>query len=151
STFVDRVIGVVSTLIPVRVLTPADFGIVAMAQSFLFLAQLISAFGFEVALINNPAASDDHYLSAWTMNVIMGTCIFLIVIVAAQPVADFYEQPRVFWVVCALGLSPLIGGFENIGVVAFRKELNFHKEFAFQISKKVVSFVTVVPLALWWG
>jgi lipopolysaccharide exporter len=150
-TFVDRVIGFVSTLILVRVLAPADFGIVAMALSFIFLAQLISAFGFDVALINNQAATDDHYHSAWTMNVIMGTCIFLIVIAAAQPVADFYEQPRVFWVVCALGLSPLIGGFENIGVVAFRKELNFHKEFAFQISKKVVSFVTVVPLALWWG
>jgi lipopolysaccharide exporter len=150
-TFVDRAIGFVSTLILVRVLSPADFGIVAMALSFIFLAQLISAFGFDVALIHNRDANDDHYHSAWTMNVIMGTCILLLTIVAAQPVARFYDQPEVFWVVCALGLSPFIGAFENIGVVAFRKELDFRKEFAFQISRKIVSFATVVPLALWWG
>jgi O-antigen/teichoic acid export membrane protein len=51
--------------------------------------------------------------------------------------------------VCALAIGPLISGVENIGVVAFRKELNFRREFVFQISRKLVGFVVVVPLAFW--
>lgn len=149
-TLVDRSIGLVSTLFLVRVLSPHDFGIVAMALSFIFLAQLLAAFGFDVALIHNREATEEHYHSAWTLNLIMSVAIFLIALAAAQPVATFYEEPVVFWIVCALALSPLIGGFENIGVVAFRKELDFRKEFAFQISRKIVSFIVVVPLAFFW-
>ena len=44
---------------------------------------------------------------------------------------------------------PLIGGAENIGIVAFRKELDFRKEFVFQLSRKLAGFVVAVPLAFW--
>ncbi len=149
-TAVDRTLGLVSTLILVRVLLPADFGIVAMAFSFIALAQLISAFGFDVALIHKQDASEAHYHSAWTLNVMLGALITLITLAAAQPIADFYNTPDVFWVVCALALLPLIGGSENIGVVAFRKDLNFDKEFKFQISRKIIGFAVTVPLAFWF-
>jgi O-antigen/teichoic acid export membrane protein len=68
---------------------------------------------------------------------------------AAAPAATFYAEPALFWVLCWLALGPLIGGFENIGVVAFRKELRFRSEFAFQISRKLAGFAVTVPLAFW--
>lgn len=148
-TAVDRTLGLVSTLILVRVLLPADFGIVAMAFSFIALAQLISAFGFDVALIHKQDATEAHYHSAWTLNVLLGALITAITLAAAQPIADFYNTPDVFWVVCALALLPIIGGCENIGVVAFRKDLDFNKEFKFQISRKIIGFAVTVPLAFW--
>ena len=148
-TVVDRTLSLVSTLILVRILLPADFGIVAMAFSFVALAQLLSAFGFDVALIHKQDAKEAHYHSAWTLNVTLGVVIALVTLAAAQPVADFYNTPDVFWVVCALALMPIIGGCENIGVVAFRKDLDFDKEFRFQVSRKIIGFAVTVPLALW--
>jgi lipopolysaccharide exporter len=148
-TVVDRSLSLVSTLILVRILLPADFGIVAMAFSFIALAQLLSAFGFDVALIHKQDASEAHYHSAWTLNVALGAVISLVTLVAAQPVADFYNTPDVFWVVCALASLPIIGGCENIGVVAFRKDLDFDKEFRFQISRRIIGFAVTVPLAFW--
>jgi lipopolysaccharide exporter len=148
-TGVDRALGLVSTLILVRILLPADFGIVAMAFSFIALAQLLSAFGFDVALIHKQDASEAHYHSAWTLNVILGATISLVTLAAAQSVADFYNTPAVFWVVCALALLPIIGGCENIGVVAFRKDLDFNKEFKFQVSRRLIGFAVTVPLAFW--
>ena len=47
----DKCIGLISTLVLVRVLTPANFGLVAMATSVVALMELMSAFGFETALI----------------------------------------------------------------------------------------------------
>jgi lipopolysaccharide exporter len=149
-TFADRSLGLVSTLFLARLLAPADFGVVAMALSFIFIAQLISALGFDIALIHYRNPSEDHYHTAWTFNVLFGLLISCISVAAAAPVSDFYNEPAVFWVICSLAVGPLIGGLENIGVVEFRKELDFRREFSFQISRKIVSFLVVVPLALYW-
>src|SRR3989344_4797747 len=146
---VERSLGLVSTLILVRLLAPADFGIMAMAFSFILVAELLTAFGFDIALIQRQDATEEHYHSAWTCNVLLGLTITVLMLATAWPIALFYGQPDVFWVVCALAIGPLIGGAENIGVVAFRKDLDFRKEFAFQLSRKVAGFVCAVPLAFW--
>ncbi|MCP5303285.1 MAG: oligosaccharide flippase family protein, partial [Pseudomonadales bacterium] len=46
-----RVLGLVSTVVLARLLTPADFGIVAIAMSFFALLYLIKDFGFDTAII----------------------------------------------------------------------------------------------------
>ena len=144
---VERSLGLISTLILARLLAPADFGVVAMALSFVFMAELLTAFGFDVALIQNQKASQAHYNSAWTGNALLGFAIMALMLILAAPIADFYRKPEVFWVVIALAFGPLISGFENIGVVAFRKELHFRREFIFQLTRKLIAFAVVVPLA----
>lgn len=148
-TIADNTLGFVSTLILVRLLSPADFGLVAMAWSFIILAQLLAAFGFDVALIHKKDPTAAHYHTAWTLNVMLGLLILLLLLAVAGPIASFYNQPGLFWVVCVLSLGPLIGGCENIGVVVFRKDLDFHKEFTFQISRRLIGFVVTVLLAFW--
>ncbi|TMH93357.1 MAG: lipopolysaccharide biosynthesis protein [Betaproteobacteria bacterium] len=145
----ERSLGIVSILILVRLLSPHDFGFVAMALSFIAMAELLTRAGFDVALIQNQAATDHHYHTAWTCNVLIGLFIFLLMLVAAAPITAFYAEPTLFWVVCWLALGPLISGCENIGVVAFRKELRFRSEFAYQMSVKLAGFVVTVPLAFW--
>jgi O-antigen/teichoic acid export membrane protein len=146
---VERSLGLVSTLILVRVLAPEDFGVVAMAMSFLLMAELLTAFGFDLALIHNQSATDEHYHSAWTGNFLLGCTIALITLAAAKPLAAFYGQPHLVPVVCALALGPLLGGLENIGTVGFRKNLQFQKEFVFQLSRKLAAFVVTIAIALW--
>ncbi|MBK8151325.1 MAG: oligosaccharide flippase family protein [Acidobacteria bacterium] len=120
-TFVERSLGMISMLILARLLVPADFGIIAMGSSFIGMAQLLTAFGFDIALIQNQKSSESHYHTAWTFNVLVGLGILVLMIAVASPIATFYRAPEVFWVVCALAIGPLVGGCENIGVVAFRK------------------------------
>ncbi len=145
----ERSLGLISTLMLVRVLSPADFGIVAMAMSFIFMAELLTLFGFDIALIQKQDVTDDHYHTAWTLNVLLGLTVTILMLATATWIADFYNEPKVFWVVCALALGPLISGFDNIGVVAFRKEMRFRSEFAFQLSRKLIGFLIVVPLAFY--
>ncbi len=146
---VERSLGVVSTLILARLLVPADFGVVAMATAFVAMAELLGAFGFDVALIHDQKASEAEYNTAWTCNVLLGCAIAGLMAALAFPIADFYRHPEVAWVVLALAFGPLISAAENIGVVAFRKELDFRREFKFQVSRKIVGVLIVVPLAFW--
>lgn len=145
--FTERGLGLISTLILARLLSPEDFGVVAMAMSFITMAELLSSFSFDAALIHNRKAGREHFDSAWTCNLLIGFAISGLLLLLAQPVADFYQRPELVWVVLALAIGPAITGAQNIGVVAFLRELDFRKEFRFQVSRKLVGFCIVIPLA----
>lgn len=142
---VERSLGLLSTLILARLLVPQDFGLIAMAASLIALLELFSAFGIDIALIRRNGATGDHYNTAWTLNILAGMACGMLLM--AWPMSLFYDEPRLIAVVCVLALSPLLQGFENIGVVAFRKEMEFNREFNFLLSRKLASFCIGIPLA----
>lgn len=144
---VERSIGLVSTIILVRLLEPGDFGLVAMANAFLGLLVLLTSFSFDVALIQKSNAERHLYDTAWTFNVIFGLLLALALVVAAIPVAQFYNEARLENILYVLAVSTFLGGFDNIGPVAFRKDLQFHKEFYFLLAKKLVGFTVCMVLA----
>ncbi len=147
--FAERGLGLISTLILARLLIPSDFGLIALAMSLIAALELLGAFGFDMALIQNQNAERRHYDTAWTFNVLFGVFSACTLMLLAAPAAEFFNEPRLDTVMYALALSSFIQGWENIGVVAFRKELEFHKEFRFLVGKKLVSFCVTVPLAFW--
>jgi O-antigen/teichoic acid export membrane protein len=146
----ERSLGMISMLILARLLVPSDFGLMAMATSLVALLELITAFGVDTALVQRSEATPAHFNSAWTLNVCAGGAIATMMLLMSWPAALFYREPRVTPVICALGLAAAIQGFENIGVVTFRKEMRFDREFRFLLGKKLAAFCVTVPLALLW-
>jgi lipopolysaccharide exporter len=155
----DRCIGVVSTLILARLLTPGDFGLVAMATAIAGVLDLLGAFSFDLALIQNSNATRKHYDTVWTFNVIFGLFCGLCLILLANTAAAFYSEPQLAAVMYVLSVSYFVNAFTNVGVVAFRKELNFAKEFKFIFWRRIATFVVTVAgayflrsyWALLWG
>ncbi len=145
--FAQRSLGIVSTIILARLLVPEDFGLVAMAVVVFGILELMGAFGFDLALIRDQKASRRHYDTAWTCNLIYFSVSGLVFALCAPIVADFFGDPRLIPIVYVLAFVAVLQGFENIGVVGFRKELRFHKEFQFQVIKKLVAFTVTVILA----
>lgn len=144
---VERSIGLVSTIILARLLEPGDFGLVAMATAFLGLLTLLTSFSFDVALIQKQDADRHLYDTAWTFNVIFGLLLALTLAISAIPLAQFYNEARLEKILYVLAFSTLVGGFGNIGPVAFRKDLQFHKEFYFLLAKKLMGFSVCMALA----
>ena len=145
---VERSIGLVSTLILARVLTPADFGLVAMAMSVVGLTELMGAFGFDVAIIQNQNAERKHYDTAWTFNVLFSVATAALLLALTYFAAAFYKEPRLYYVLPALAVGALVAGFENIGTVNFRKHMDFKQEFRFLFFKRIATFVITIVLAL---
>ncbi|HEY8510137.1 MAG TPA: lipopolysaccharide biosynthesis protein, partial [Steroidobacteraceae bacterium] len=143
----ERMLAIASTALLARLLTPADFGLVAMAMALIAGVELLAAFGFDVALIRDREAGRETYDTAWTMQVITGAGCALLLLLLTLPAVYFYREPRLMLIVPALALGTFIGGFENIGTVAFRKELQFAREFRFLMLKKLAGFAVTVPLA----
>jgi O-antigen/teichoic acid export membrane protein len=144
-----QMLGVISTLILARLLLPADFGLLAMATSVIALLELMRAFGFDLAIIQREEVDRTHFDSAWTLSVIVGAAIAILIIALAPATAAFYREERLTHILYALAAGWFVDSFMNIGTVAFRRELKFRKEFLFMIAKKLAGFVITLPLAFW--
>lgn len=147
--FVDRGIGLVSTLILARMLVPGDFGLIAMAMTIIAALELISAYSFETALIQNQATDRSHYDSAFTLNLILALAKAGLIVALAWPAAAFYGEPRLIPVMLALAASTAVQGLENIGIVDFQKDLKFNREFSLSLQRRLAGFFTTLVVA-WW-
>lgn len=148
SRLTERGVGLISTLILVRLLAPQDFGLVMMATSIVAILEIMGAFSFDMALIQNQQAERRHYDTAWTFNVLYGAASGIVLVLLAKPTAAYFGEPRLTSILYVLAIGALIQGLDNIGIVAFRKDLEMHKEFWFNAIKRIVTFAVTVGLAV---
>jgi lipopolysaccharide exporter len=148
--FSVRGLGLVSTIFLARWLVPEDFGVVALSTSVLFAVEAFGHFSFDIALIRNTKSERSHYDTVWTLAVIRGVVLALFVAAIAEPVARLLEEPRLPPIIYWLALTTLIDGFQNVGVVDFRKHMQFRREFTLVVVQKLISLVVTLSLAWMW-
>jgi lipopolysaccharide exporter len=146
-----RATGLISTLILARLLTPADFGIVAMAMLVVGMLEVLSRTGQDMALIRLTAPTREHYDTAWTISIAIGIVLAVLIFAVAPLTTAYFHEPRAVWVIRCLALRTLLAGFENIGVVDFRRELDFSRNFRYGLYQRLSVFVVTLVLALAWG
>lgn len=145
----DRALQVVLLVILASLLSPADFGLMGIALLTINALRRFSRIGFQDALIHEIDADVDRYLhTAWTVEVARGVSLATIAYLAAPLVASFFGEPRALDVLRVVALSPLLNGLRNPAVVYFKKNLEFHKQFAYVMSGSVVNFGVATGLAL---
>jgi O-antigen/teichoic acid export membrane protein len=89
------------------------------------------------------------YNTAFTMNLIRGLLTALIVLVAAYPASVFFKEPRLQIILLILGGAMMLGSFENIGIVEYRRDLRFHIEFQLQSIPRVAGITAAIGYALY--
>ena len=145
-----RVIGLVSTVVLVRLLRPEDFGLVTLAMALVGVLEVCGEFNFDLALIREGRATRDHYDTVWTLSLIRGALVSVALVLLAAPAAHFFGDPRIQAVIYCFAIMPFLEGMQNVGIVDFRKELNFHREFTLQVAVKLITFVVTLTFAILW-
>jgi len=145
-----RLIGVISTIILARILTPRDFGIVAVAMIVVGLFEMLTLTGQAVAIVRHEAPTHEHYDSAWTISLILGIVVALCILIAAPFTKAYFHEPRAVLVMQILALRAFLGGLENIGTVDFSRELRFDRFFVYNVCTKLLQFCLTVVLAFTW-
>ena len=143
-----RAIGLVSVVVLARILRPEDFGIMAMAALLVGFLDLFAELGLGMMLIREQDVSAADVNTAWTLRILQGLCLAAMVALAAVPAANYFREPRLEAVVYLSALAIVLGSFDNMGVVLIRKELDFARDFRYQMTAKVTGVVITITLAL---
>jgi lipopolysaccharide exporter len=147
--WIDRLLGVISTLVLARLLMPADFGIVAMASVVVGLVDVLLDLGVIAMLVHKRDCDDEDFHNGWTVRLLECLLVAALIAATAPLAADFYHDERVAPVLRLMALNVLVSGFENIGVVSFQKDMRFMKDFQFFFLRRFIGFVATLGFALW--
>jgi O-antigen/teichoic acid export membrane protein len=142
-----RLLGLVSTLVLVRILLPEDFGLVALATTFAVALEVLIELGLEDQIIRARITDRDLFDTAFTMNLIRAVAVALMVAAAAPFAGEFFGDARLETVLLILAAATVVSGLKNLGVVEFRRNLDFAREFQLMILPRVVSVVATIVLA----
>ncbi|RDE24809.1 lipopolysaccharide biosynthesis protein [Motiliproteus coralliicola] len=142
-----KFIGIISTVILARLLNPDDFGLVALGTSLYAMVLLMRQFGFDTVLIQKQDATEDHYNTAWTMKLILSSVASVLIVLLCYPFSVYYSDERLVNVLLFMSAIVFLSGFVNVGIVQFRKEMNFDLEFKFRVIAKLTTFFITIYFA----
>jgi len=136
------------TAVLARLLSPAEFGIIGLANVFLVIANYINQLGISAAIIQRKDIDEEHLSSAFWANIVVGIVLSLCVFVSAWPVATFFGNDQLRPVMQVLGLVYFLGAFRMVQNALFSKALQFKKTALIEISSLVLSGTTSIAMAL---
>jgi O-antigen/teichoic acid export membrane protein len=144
----SRLMGLASMVVVARLLTPADFGIFAVATVFIALLDAFTDIGTDLAIIRHRDPKRQHYDTAWTFKIILHAVSALLIVLSIPLAVSIYNDTRYEAILLVLAFSMLLGGFGNIGVANFRRDLNFNKDFQYNVLVQLVGVLSTLVLAI---
>ncbi len=148
--WIDRLLDLLAIVVLARILSPGDFGLFAIAASFVAIVEGLSAFDVQKALIRWRDEDRAFFDTAWTLSALRGILSGLCMVA----VAPFLTDVRMAVVVYVLALSPLLSGLSNPRFVTFERDLAYSRLAVLTLGAKIVSvcvtlFVAVVYHSYW--
>ncbi len=112
-------------IILARLLTPADFGLIAMIMVIVGIATIFSDIGLGGALIQRRRVLQIHYSSVFFFNISAGFILTTITFFSANLIANFYNNTELVPIVQVMSTLFIISSFHALQIVILRKELNY--------------------------
>jgi len=142
-----RLFGLLKLIVLARLLAPDDFGLFGIATLALATLRSFSATGFNQAIIQKKEEVSAHLNTAWTVSVVRNLVLAVILVIIAPGVSRFFGEPGATLLIRLLAISVTVNGLTNVGIIYFKKELEFHRQFLYESVGVVVNIAVAIPLA----
>jgi O-antigen/teichoic acid export membrane protein len=141
----------VRTLVVARLLSPDDFGLLAIATVAVGVLMRLTEVGMSQALVHQPQIEEAHYDSAWTVNMLRALCVSAVLLVAAPAIAALFAEPRATNILRLLALKPLLDSSASIKIAELMRTLAYRRLAAIGLLAAAVETVVSVLLAIRFG
>lgn len=137
-----------SNLILTRLLFPELFGLMTLVNIFIIGLHLFSDIGIGPSIIQNKRGDDPAFLNtAWSLQVVRGFGLWFCSVLLAWPLADFYGEPRLVWLIPVVGLNTIISGFNSTAVFTLNRHMAVGQLAIFELGVQVISLAVMVVWA----
>ncbi len=137
-----------SNLIMTRLLLPELFGLMGLAYVFIVGVHLFSDIGLGPSIIQNKRGEDPEFVNtAWTMQIIRSLFIWLCLMLVTWPVATFYKEPRLLWLIPVISLNTLIGGFNSTAIFSLNRKMSVKQVVIFEFGTQIVGTTVMIVWA----
>ena len=123
-----------------RLLVPEMFGEMALVNVFILGLTLFSDIGIAPSIVRHDRGDESNFLNtAWTLQVIRGFALWLGCLLLALPVARFYGEPKLNWLIPVVGFTTVISGFNSTALFTFKRRIDLGKLTLFELGIQLFS------------
>jgi O-antigen/teichoic acid export membrane protein len=134
----------IATVVLARLLTPADFGLVAMVATVTGLGQAFADLGLSEATIQRKEINHEQVSALFWINVAIGLGLMLITAALAPVLARFYRDPRIVGITLVVSLTFLIGGLRVQPDALLKRQMRFSSI----AIRDITGYALAVPVAI---
>jgi len=116
-----------STLVVARLLSPSDYGLVGMAMVYLGFVQLVNEFGLGAAIVTRRDLNEHQIARLGGFALLLGFGFVGLSGVVAAPMATFFKEPPVRWIVLASSLTFLTSALQILPRSLLTRDLDFRR------------------------
>lgn len=146
--WINRLLGFFSIIILARLLTPEDFGVMAIILLALQLIETLTNVGSEQYFIQKNNATNNDLNCAWSSNLIiklMTSCIFALF---TPYIATLFNYQHLIPPLLAIACLPFINALSNGQIYLYKKELNYKKFVLVSTISKFLGSVSAIIMAI---
>lgn len=130
-----------------RLLSPEDFGIIALPAVFLAIAQCFIDSGFSSALVRKEKITEDDLTTAFYFNIGVGIFCYILIFLCSPLIADFYNTPILSDIIKVIALSFLFSPLQSVHFSLFTRKLDFKTPSLISVSSRFVTGMVGLFLA----
>ncbi len=144
----SQVVRLASNLLLTRLLFPEAFGMMALVMVVMQGLMNFSDVGVAPAIMQSKRGDDRDFLdTAWSIQVVRGGCLWAVACLLAWPMAQFYGEPRLMWIVPVSGLTLLIAGFNPTRLDTANRHLMLGRVTLLDVFVQLSGVISAVLLA----
>ena len=130
-----------------RLLSPEEYGMIAIVLVFILLANVFVESGFSTALIQKKNADELDFSSVLYLSLVIATILYIVIFFTAPFVARFYELPILVQVLRVLSITLFVGAFNSIQNAFVARHMLFKKLFVSSLGAVTISGVVGIIAA----
>ena len=142
-----QIIQLVIFIVLARLLTPEDFGLVAMIVIFFAISQTFIDSGFGQALIRKKEISQEDRSTVFWFNLALSVCFYALIFFSAPAIASFYEREELVLLARIMGLAVVFFGIAIVQRSEMTHSLEFKKQAYAQIPAVLIAGIVSIILA----
>lgn len=135
------------SIVLARILTPSDYGTIALVTVFTTILQVFIDSGLSTALIQKKDADDLDFSSVFYFNFVICIILYLIMFVSAPFIADFYKDSSLVSIVRVISLTLIISGVKGVQQSYVSRHMLFKRFFFSTLGGTIFSAVLGIIMA----
>lgn len=120
-----KVVGLVISIVLARILSPDDFGLVAIVMVFIELSQSLITGGFKVALLQKKNVENDDYSTVFIIDIIISVFLVMVLFFTAPLIGKFNDSELITSILKIYSFSLLLVPFNSVLSARLEKSLKF--------------------------
>lgn len=142
-----QIVSWAATLIIARLLTPGDYGLLTMANVWLGFIALVNEFGLGAAIVRQRDLTDHQISALGGLSIGLSVILWIISILAAFPIAWFYEESAVRWIIIVLGFTFVTSGLKVLPRSLLTRDMRFKRVAAIDAVESISGMTITLVLA----